>query len=167
MYFVVKKFSSDTPRDENILPWTIFPRKYLTVNFSQTTVVIQCTYKFSKYVSFTDASNLAFCSFILIKARPLKFHVFHEYSLLSVLLSVIITHSALQWQCASSDLMHWNYPRDNPLLEPHRMEWKVWWFASTGWQFWWPLSFKIASMAAAGKVKTCHHPLQLSNAGNC
>ena len=37
-YFVVKKFSSDTLREENILPRTIFTRKYPMVNFSQTTV---------------------------------------------------------------------------------------------------------------------------------
>ena len=32
-YFIVKFFSSDTPRDENILPRTTFTRKYPTVNF--------------------------------------------------------------------------------------------------------------------------------------
>ena len=37
-YFIVKNFSSDTPRDENILPRTTFTRKYPTVNFSQTMV---------------------------------------------------------------------------------------------------------------------------------
>ena len=37
-YFVVNKFSLDTPRDENILLQTIFTRKYPTVNFFQTTV---------------------------------------------------------------------------------------------------------------------------------
>ena len=38
-YFVDKKVSSDTPRIENILPQTIFTRKYPMVNFSQTTVL--------------------------------------------------------------------------------------------------------------------------------
>ena len=37
-YFIVKKFSSDSPRDKNILPRTIFTQKYPTVNFSQTMV---------------------------------------------------------------------------------------------------------------------------------
>ena len=37
-YLIVKKFSSDTLRDENILSRTIFTQKYPTVNFSQTTV---------------------------------------------------------------------------------------------------------------------------------
>ena len=37
-YFVVKTFSSDTLRDKNILPRTIFTQKCPTVNFSQTTV---------------------------------------------------------------------------------------------------------------------------------
>ena len=46
-YFIVKIFSSDTPRDKNILPQTIFTWNYPMVNFSQTTVVykIASTYK--------------------------------------------------------------------------------------------------------------------------
>ena len=39
-YFVVKKFSSDTPWDENILPQTIFTWNYPTVNFSQYGIVV-------------------------------------------------------------------------------------------------------------------------------
>ena len=40
-YFIVKKFSSDSPRDKNILPRKIFTQKYPTVNFSQTMVHVE------------------------------------------------------------------------------------------------------------------------------
>ena len=45
-YTVVKQFSSDTPRDENILPWTILTWKYPAVNFSQTMVLHTCVYTY-------------------------------------------------------------------------------------------------------------------------
>ena len=64
-YFVVKKFSSDTLRDENILPRTIFTRKYPTVNFSQTTVYLipaQCHYSVTSvlfYAGFSQGKSYA------------------------------------------------------------------------------------------------------------
>ena len=38
--YFVEQFSSDIPRDENILPWAIFTQKYPMANFSQTMVYI-------------------------------------------------------------------------------------------------------------------------------
>ena len=72
-YFVVKKFSVDTPRDENILPQAIFTRKYPTVNFSQTTVldIWYCSHKLLSLLHIVK--GVGFCFWPIIY-RTLKVH---------------------------------------------------------------------------------------------
>ena len=47
---VVNKILLDTPKDENILSWTMFTWKYPTVNFFQTMMLILATVTDESYM---------------------------------------------------------------------------------------------------------------------